>query len=104
MSHLTPINNNPDVLIIIFRYSIMFENVRELNRYISGKTKSLEFKIPDIAISRNDTIDIKNRIMSIDPEKRKALKINKSTLWYQQKKIKEGKEIKVYRKMRVRIE
>jgi len=25
--------------------------------------------------------------MSIDPEKRKKLKINKSTLWYQQRKI-----------------
>ena len=46
----------------------MFESVRELSRYISGKTKTLEFKIPDIAISRNDTIDIKNRIMSIDPQ------------------------------------
>ena len=30
--------------------NIMFENVRELNRYISGKTKTLDFKIPDIAI------------------------------------------------------
>ena len=78
---------------------IMFENVRELSRYISGKVKTLEFKIPDIAISRNDTINIKNRIMSIDPEKRKALKINKSTLWYQQKKIKEGKSIKIYNKV-----
>ena len=37
--------------------------------------------------------------MSIDPEKRRELKINKSTLWYQQKKIKEGKTIKIYRKM-----
>jgi len=26
--------------------------------------------------------------MSINPEKRKELKINKSTLWYQQKKLK----------------
>ena len=76
----------------------MFENVRELSRYVSGKTKALDFKIPGIEISRNDTIDIKNKIMSIDPEKRKALKINKSTLWYQQKKIKEGKAIKVYEK------
>ena len=83
---------------------IMFENVRELSRYISNKTKTLEFKIPDITISRNDTIDVKNRIMSIDPEKRKALKLNKSTLWYQQKKIKEGKSIKVYNKTRVRNE
>ena len=70
--------------------NIMFENVKELSRYISGKAKTLEFKIPDILISRNDTIDMKNRIVSIDPDKRKALKINKSKLWYQQKKIKEG--------------
>ena len=84
--------------------NIMFENVRELSRYLSGKVKSLEFKIPDITMSRNDTTDIKDKIMSIDPEKRKDLKINKSTLWYQQKKIKEGKTIKIYNKTRVRIE
>jgi len=42
--------------------------------------------------------------MSIDPEKRKELKINKSTLWYQQKKIKEGKSSQVYNKTRERIE
>ena len=82
----------------------MFENVRELNRYISGKVKTLEFKIPDIEISRNNTIDVQNKIMSIDPEKRKALKINKSTLWYEQKKIKEGKTIKMYHKTKVRVE
>ena len=84
--------------------TIMFENVRELSRYISGKIKTLDFKIPDIEISRNDTIDLRNKIMSIDPEKRKALKINKSTLWHQQKKIKEGKTIKMYNKTKVRIE
>ncbi|MGC9124038.1 MAG: hypothetical protein ACP5IB_08250, partial [Thermoplasmata archaeon] len=43
-------------------------------------------------------------VMSIDPEKRKELKINKSTLWYEQKKIKEGKTIKMYGKTKVRIE
>jgi len=42
--------------------------------------------------------------VSIDPEKRKELKINKSTLWYQQKKIKEGKTLKIYNKTRERIE
>ena len=83
--------------------NIMIENVRELSRYISGKAKILEFKIPDITISRNDTIDMRNKIMSIDPEKRKALKINKSTLWYEQKKIKEGNVIKVYGKTKAKI-
>jgi hypothetical protein len=42
--------------------------------------------------------------MSIDSEKRKELKINKSTLLYQQKKIKEGKSIKIYNKTKVKIE
>ncbi|GGM77181.1 CRISPR-associated protein Cas1 [Thermogymnomonas acidicola] len=84
--------------------NIMFENVRELSRYVSGKIKTLDFRIPDIEISRNDTIDMQDKIMSIDPEKRKALKINKSTLWYQQRKIKEGKTIKLYNKTKVKIE
>ena len=84
--------------------NIMFENVRELSRYISGKAKTLDFKIPDIEISRNDTIDMRNKIMSIDPKERKKLKLNKSTLWYQQKKIKENKTIKMYNKSKVKIE
>jgi len=66
--------------------------------------KQLEFSIPDIKIKRNDNSQIRERIMSIDPEKRKELKINKSTLWYQQKKIKEGKTIKIYNKTKGKIE
>jgi len=42
--------------------------------------------------------------VSIDPEKRKELKINKSTLWYQQKKIIEGWTIKVHNKAKRKIE
>jgi CRISPR-associated protein Cas1 len=83
--------------------NIMFENVRELGKYISGKVKELEFKIPDIEISRNDDIEFRNKILSIDPEARKALKMNKSTLWYEQEKIKEGKTIKMYGKTKVRM-
>jgi len=82
----------------------MFENIRELSRYITGNSKSLEFTIPEIEIKRNDNSQIRDRIMSINSEKRKELKINKSTLWYQQKKIKEGKTIKVYNKTKVRME
>ena len=84
--------------------NIMFENIWELSRYITGNSKSLEFTIPDIEIKRNDNSQIRDKILSIDPEKRKELKINKSTLWYQQKKIKEGKTIKIYNKTKVKIE
>jgi len=68
-----------------------------------GNGKGLKFKIQNIIIHRKYDIEIGNKIMSIDSEKRKELNINKSTLWYQQKKIKEGKSIKIYNKTRVRI-
>jgi len=58
-----------------------------LSRYITENSKNLEFTIPDIGIKRNDNSQVRDKIMSIDPEKRKELKINKSTLWYRQKKI-----------------
>jgi len=78
--------------------------VRELSRYIMENSKQLEFSIPDIEIKRNDYSQIREKITLIDPEIRKELKINKSTLWYQQKKIKEGKSIKIYNKTKVKIE
>lgn len=83
--------------------NILYENVRILGNYTSGKSKGLDFNIPDIKIERVDNKEVRSKIMSINPDKRKELKINKSTLWYQQKKIKEGKEIKVYRKTREEI-
>ena len=83
--------------------SILYENVRILSNYISGKSKELNFSIPEIRIERVDNTNVRSRIMSIDPQKRKELGINKSTLWYQQKKIKEGKGIKVYGKTRGKI-
>ena len=39
-----------------------------------------------------------------DPQKRKELNINESTLLYEQKKIKDGKTIKMYNKTKVKIE
>ncbi len=83
--------------------NILYENVRNLSNYISGKLKDLDFNIPEIRNERVDNKEVRSKIMSIDPQKRKELEINKSTLWYQQRKIKEEKEIKVYRKTGVKI-
>jgi CRISPR-associated protein Cas1 len=69
-----------------------------------GNSKQLEFVIPDIKIKRSDNAQVRHNLMSIDPDKRKKLKISKSTLWYQQTKIREGKAIKIYNKTKVRIE
>ena len=78
--------------------NILLENVRNLAKYIENNERTLEFDIPKVEISRNDTNEIRNDIMSITTKERKRLEINKSTLWYRQKAIKEGKKIKLYNK------
>ena len=83
--------------------NIMLENIREFGKYLSEKSRILEFIIPEIKIKRNDSTYLREKIESIEPEERKKLKINKSTLWYQQKKIKEGKPVRLYEKTKVKI-
>ena len=59
----------------------------------------LQFNVPEFKIKREDNTDIHNKVLNLTPEDRKKLGINKSTLWYIQKHIKEGKRIKVYGKV-----
>jgi len=79
--------------------NVLYENVRMLANYIIGKSSKLQFDIPEFEIKRGDTLEIRNKILSLTPEDRKRLNINKSTLWYIQKHIKEGKKVKVYSKV-----
>ncbi|MEM3830155.1 MAG: hypothetical protein QXP36_13220 [Conexivisphaerales archaeon] len=47
---------------------------------------------------------MKDKILAMTPEERKAKKINKSTLWYEKKMLNQGKAIKIYNKVKVKIE
>ena len=76
--------------------NILLENVRNLAKLIENNGKIPKFVMPKIEINRKDDNKTREKIMSITPGERKALGINKSTLWYQQKAIKEGKQIKLY--------
>ena len=78
--------------------NILLDNVRKLGDFIEKDQKELKFEIPDIKINRDDDVELRNQIMAITSEERKRLRINKSTLWYRQKVIKEGKRIKIYTK------
>ena len=70
-----------------------------LANYIMGKANKLQFNVPEFRIKREDNMDIRNKVLSLTPQDCKKLGINKSTLWYMQKHIKEGKRIKVYGKV-----
>jgi len=73
---------------------LLINSLLSIPRIMSEVWKQREFSIPGILIKRNDNYQIRDKIISIYPEKRKELKINKSTLWYQQKKIKEGRVLR----------
>ena len=51
--------------------NILYENVRTLTNYISGKSKVSDFNIPEMTIERVDNKGIRSKIVSIDPQKRK---------------------------------
>jgi len=49
-------------------------------------------------IQRNDTLEWQQRILAMPPTERKTHGMNKSALWYQKKKLVDGKKIKLYHK------
>jgi len=47
--------------------------VSKCHEHFIGNSKNLEFTIPDIEIKRNDNSQVRDKIMSIDPEKKERL-------------------------------
>lgn len=83
--------------------TIYQDNIQQLANFIFGKNKELSFEIPRVKYERNDDLAIRKAILKMTPEWRKELGINKSTLWYIQKNIREGKKVKLYEKVKVKI-
>jgi CRISPR-associated protein Cas1 len=79
--------------------NILYDNSVQLAHFISEKKKNLEFVVPKLEIIRSDTIQLRERILSMTPDERRKLGINKSTLWYMKKNIQSGKTIKIYQKI-----
>ncbi|HTY90138.1 MAG TPA: hypothetical protein VMC84_03085 [Methanocella sp.] len=63
----------------------------------------MEFNVPGVPIRRNDDNKTRDFIMNITPEQRKELGINKSTLWYIQKNMREGKKFKLYDEVKAKM-
>jgi CRISPR-associated protein Cas1 len=82
---------------------ILYDNVRTLANYIIDDTKTLSFNVPEIEVNRDDVSELRDKILQITPSERKSLAINKSTLWYIQNNVKNGKRIKVYSKVMNKI-
>jgi CRISPR-associated protein Cas1 len=69
------------------------------HKIIPNTTYDIE-KMPAVPIKRNDDNATRDFILNMTPERRKELGINKSTLWYIQKKLRQGKKVKLYEKVK----
>ena len=74
----------------------MYDNVAKLPLFIADKNNKVDFVVPKIVISRKDNLTLQEKILKMTPQQRRKLGINKSTLWYMQKNLKNGKSIKIY--------
>ena len=84
--------------------NILYSNVSRLGQFISEKKKTLEINVPAITINRDDNLELRQRILSMSPEERKKLGINKSTLWYLKKNVMTKDKIKIYDKILEKLE
>ena len=84
--------------------NVLFDNIRSLSHYIMDKKKTFDFDIPKFEIQRNDTSLLREKILSLSPEERRKLGINKSTLWYLKKNVSSGKSVKIYDKILSKLE
>ena len=79
--------------------NILYDNISQLSQYISDKKNRIEFVVPHVKINRDDNILIREKILTMSPEERKKLGINKSTLWYLKKNVSSKDKIKIYGKI-----
>lgn len=83
--------------------TILQDNIQQLANYIQDKSKELQFTIPCIEIARNDDPEIREHLLNMTPEEGRSLGINRNTLWYIQKNLKEGKKIMIYEKIKLKL-
>ncbi|WP_268541336.1 CRISPR-associated endonuclease Cas1 [Candidatus Nitrosotenuis cloacae] len=79
--------------------NILYDQIQQIANFISDKRKDIEFVVPHWVINRDDNSMLRNRILSLTPDQRRKLGINKSTLWYMKRNLNDGKTVKIYGKI-----
>jgi len=82
---------------------ILQDNLQQLSNFIVDKKKEVDFVIPKTKLNRNDNLELREKVLSMTPDERKKLGINKSTLWYIKKNLSGRKASKIYEKVIMKI-
>ena len=71
-----------------YSYQIILQDaLQQLGNFIVDKKREFEFIIPNMKLSRNDDVKLREKILNMTTDEQKRLGINKSTLWYIKKNM-----------------
>lgn len=82
---------------------LIFLKTRELAHYLIGKKQSISFGEPKVNLVRDDSSNIREKILKMTNKESKKLGIGKSQLWYLKEKAKSDKSFKIYTKVRQKL-
>lgn len=77
---------------------------RELDQFLSGKKRKLDFTNPSYKIERQDTDEIRKKILSISYSEWKKMGFSKGTLHYMKQNAKGDKPFTLNAHVRERLE
>jgi CRISPR-associated protein Cas1 len=88
-----------------FRYDTILDlGVRKLVRYIQGDSRTIDFSCPFAVDDSNADAELRERLLNLSVEDRKRLGISKTTYFYIRKSALEGKPLRLYAKVRDRLQ
>jgi len=82
---------------------VAFLKARELAHYFTGKRKSIDFYSPDPELKRQDSIELREKILNMSYSEWKRMGHSKGTLHYLKKNAKSSKHFSLHRNVATRI-
>jgi len=83
--------------------TVILRKTQELARFLTGKSRELDFNEPHPKLKRIDNRDMRQRILELNHKEAKKLGIEKSTLHYLRKHAQNEKPFKTYKKVTKRL-
>jgi CRISPR-associated protein Cas1 len=83
--------------------TVIERKVTELSHFLTGRTSKLDFSEPSPALRRTDVLELRKRILSLNPTEARRLDIGKSTLHYLRKRGLRENRITVCDKVRKKL-
>ncbi|WP_342306511.1 CRISPR-associated endonuclease Cas1 [Methanolobus sp. ZRKC5] len=88
---------------VMWSYALLLKT-RELAQYLVGKRKNLDFSKPAYAVERQDSDEIRQKILSIPYSEWKKMGFSKGTLHYMKKNAEADKPFSLNAHVRERVE